>query len=215
MTIRPASRTDQPAAYTFACAPMTVADLVQVEALEEQAFPAPRSAAFYQQQVTQNPYANYHVIHATPTSATGIATNPAAIVVAYGGYWLLGDDAHIISIAVHPGWRKRGLAEWLMLELTALAWSQGATEVTLEMRASNVAADALYHKLGFQEIGRRKRYYRDNNEDALLFTLEGLQDVTTQNRLAARLAQLRHQWHSDTDAANTALLSATPTIRAT
>lgn len=177
-------------AYSFACTPMTVADVPQVTAVETQAFPAPRSAAFYQQEVTQNHYANYRVIHAMSTTAVGAE----ALVVAYGGYWLMGDDAHIIAIAVHPGWRKRGLAEWLMLELAALAWQQGATVVTLEMRASNIAARALYRKLGFQEVGRRKHYYRDNNEDALLFSLEGLQDATNQNRLAAHLVEVRRRW---------------------
>lgn len=192
MTITPAHPSDPHAGYTFACATMTVADLPQVDALEVQAFPSPRSAAFYQQEVTQNQYANYRVIHAVPFPASG----SDALVVAYGGYWLMGDDAHIIAIAVHPGWRKQGLAEWLMVELTAHAWHQGAQMVTLEMRAGNRAADALYRKLGFQEVGRRKRYYRDNDEDALLFSLEGLQDTTIRNGLAARLTQLRHRWQS-------------------
>lgn len=177
-------------AYSFYCAPMTVADLGQVIVLEELAFPSPRSAAFYRQEVTQNRYANYWAIHAVP------AGRPVtqALVVAYGGYWLMGEDAHIVSIAVDPQWRRQGLAAWLMLELIATAWQQGAHLVTLEMRVSNSAAGALYQKLGFQEVGRRKRYYRDNDEDALLLSLAGLQEAPTQQQLTARLAALRHQW---------------------
>lgn len=190
MTTTPEQHADPHAGYLFACVPMTVADVLQVDALEAQAFPSPRSALFYRQEVTQNQYAHYRVIHAIPAAAD----REEVLVVAYGGYWLMGDDAHIIAIAVHPDWRKRGLAEWLMLELAMLAGSQGATVVTLEMRASNTAAGALYRKLGFQEVGRRKHYYRDTDEDALLFTLEGLQDSTSQKRLAARLEQLRGQW---------------------
>lgn len=178
------------AAYSFYCAPMTVEDLGQVVTLEEQAFPSPRSAAFYRQEVTQNRYANYWVLHAVPVGAT-VAH---ALVVAYGGYWLMGEDAHIVSIAVDPPWRRQGLAEWLMMELIATAWQQGAHLVTLEMRVSNSAAGVLYHKLGFQEVGRRKRYYRDNGEDALLLSLEGLQEPQTQQRLAAHLAALRTHW---------------------
>jgi ribosomal-protein-alanine N-acetyltransferase len=189
MTTTPAQPTDPHTGYTFACAAMTVADLPQVDALEVQAFPSPRSTTFYRQEVTQNQYANYRVIHVVPIPASG----GDALVVAYGGYWLMADDAHIIAIAVHPDWRKQGLAEWLMLELVALAWSQGAQMVTLEMRAGNRAADALYRKLGFQEVGRRKRYYRDNDEDALLFSLEGLQDAITQNGLAVHLAEVRRR----------------------
>lgn len=188
----PAHLADPHPAYAFACAPMTVADLPQVDAIEAQAFPSPRSAAFYRQEITQNAYANYRVIHAVPNPTTGTA----ALVVAYGGYWLMGEDAHIVSIAVDPTWRQRGLAEWLMLELIATAWGQGATLVTLEMRASNRAAEALYRKLGFQEVGRRKRYYRDTNEDAILFTLDGLQTQAKQAALALRLEQARRRWLS-------------------
>lgn len=178
-----------PTGYTLYCAPMTVEDLGQVIALEVQAFSAPRSAAFYRQEVTQNSYANYWVLHAVPAGATVTEGR----VVAYGGYWLMGEDAHIVSIAVDPQWRCRQLAEWLMLELIARAWSQGAHLVTLEMRVSNSAANALYHKLGFQEIGRRKRYYRDNNEDALLLSLDGLQNAQTQQQLRMRLESIRTQ----------------------
>ena len=169
---------------------MTVEDLAQVAALEVQAFPAPRSAAFYRQEVTQNSYANYWVIHAVPAGATVTESR----VVAYGGYWLMGEDAHIVVIAVEPQWRGQRLAEWLMLELSATAWKQGAHLVTLEMRVSNTAARALYHKLGFQEVGRRKRYYRDNDEDALLLSLAGLQEAQTQQQLHLRLESLRTQW---------------------
>lgn len=175
--------------YSFYCAPMTVEDLVQVADIEVQAFPAPRSAAFYRQEVTQNSYANYWVLHAVPAGATVTEGR----VVAYGGYWLMGEDAHIVAIAVAPRWRGRRLAEWLMLELIATAWKQGVHLVTLEMRVSNTAASALYHKLGFQEVGRRKRYYRDNNEDALLLSLDGLQDKQVQQQLTVQLASLRAQ----------------------
>lgn len=176
-----------PATYRFACAPMTVEDLPQVMAIETQAFPAPRTAAFYRQEVSQNSYANYRVLHAVPAGGD-------SIVVAYGGYWLLGEDAHIVAIAVDPEWRRQGLAEWLMVELIATAGQQGADLVTLEMRVSNTAASALYYKLGFIEVGRRKRYYRDNNEDALLLSLEGLQEASRQAQIATLVAALRTHW---------------------
>ncbi|MEZ4726820.1 MAG: ribosomal protein S18-alanine N-acetyltransferase [Caldilineaceae bacterium] len=179
--------TQEQGAYTLTCEPMTVADLGQVSALEVDAFPAPRSAAFYQQEITQNRYATYRVLHAVTAQTAGTAP----IVVAYGGYWLLGEDAHIVAIAVAPGWRRRGLAAWLMLELIETAWQQGAELVTLEMRINNRAADALYRKLGFQEVGRRKRYYRDNDEDALLFSLEGLRAAQTQHDLTTQLDLFR------------------------
>lgn len=177
-------------AYTLTCAPMMVADLAQVSALEVDAFPAPRSAAFYQQEITQNRYATYRVLHAMAAQPDSTALT----VVAYGGYWLMGEDAHIVSIAVAPGWRRRDLAAWLMLELIETARQQGAELVTLEMRINNRAAAALYRKLGFQEVGRRKRYYRDNDEDALLFSLEGLQEAQTQQQLKTQLELLRRHF---------------------
>jgi [ribosomal protein S18]-alanine N-acetyltransferase len=179
--------TTSQAADLLDCAPMTVEDLAQVNALEMQAFSAPRSAAFYRQEVTQNQYATYRVLRSVPWQ-TPMA---GAVVIAYGGYWLLGEEAHIVSIAVDPQWRRRGLAEWLMLELVVTAQQQGAVLVTLEMRTSNLAANALYHKLGFQEVGRRKRYYRDNNEDAILLSFAGLQEQETQLHLTARLQAMR------------------------
>lgn len=190
MTPSPLPPSALPAGYTLHCAPMRVEDLDQVDALEVQAFPSPRSLAFYRQEVTQNRYATYRVIQALPPADRG--TTP--LVVAYGGYWLMGEDAHVVAIAVDPAWRQRGLAEWLMLELIATAWSQGATLVTLEMRASNSAAGALYHTLGFQVVGRRKRYYRDTDEDAILFTLDGLQERSIQAALTARLEGVRRRW---------------------
>jgi ribosomal-protein-alanine N-acetyltransferase len=169
---------------------MTVEDLTQVDALEVQAFSAPRSIAFYRQEVTQNRYANYQVLHAV--SAAVHASE--SLVVAYGGYWLMGEDAHIIAIAVNPQWCRRGLAEWLMLELIETACQQDAHLITLEMRVGNEAARALYHKLGFQEVGRRKRYYRDNDEDALLLSFDGLQELPVRRALTARLAGVRAQF---------------------
>jgi len=181
------------AATRFACAPMTLVDLAFVAALEVQAFPAPRSRAFYAQEITQNQYANYLVLHVVDPLAPALPEGGLP-VAAYGGYWLLGEDAHVVSIAVDSLWQRRGLAAWLMLELSATAWQQAALRVTLEMRVGNQAAAALYHKLGFQAVGRRKRYYRDNNEDALLLSLENLQDTATQQELTTQLLGLRERF---------------------
>jgi ribosomal-protein-alanine N-acetyltransferase len=84
---------------------------------------------------------------------------------------VLGDEAHIVTIASHPKLRRRRLGELMLLHLIERARETGVTAVTLEVRASNRAAQELYHKWGFEQVGLRKRYYRDNNEDALLLTL--------------------------------------------
>lgn len=89
-------------------------------------------------------------------------------VVGYAGLWLMVDEAHITTIAVHPRYRNYGLGELLLLRLIDVAYDIGARWLTLEVRASNTLAQALYAKYCFREMGVRKRYYSDDGEDALV-----------------------------------------------
>ncbi len=91
-------------------------------------------------------------------------------LVAYLGVWFVCDEGQITNIAVHPSWRRKGLAGRLLKHLCRLAPQQGLTFLTLEVREHNSAAIRLYQKNGFQLVGRRKGYY-ENKEDALLMTL--------------------------------------------
>lgn len=91
-------------------------------------------------------------------------------VVGVGSLWLAPDDAHITSLAVAEEARRRGHGRRLAAALVALAGSLGAEAVTLEVRASNEAARALYRGCGFEEMGERRRYYADG-EDAVIMTL--------------------------------------------
>jgi [ribosomal protein S18]-alanine N-acetyltransferase len=95
-------------------------------------------------------------------------------IVGFLGYWLLVDEMHISTLAVHPELRGRGIGELLLQAGLEHAWIQGAELSTLEVRPSNQAAIALYRKYGFESVGRRRKYYQDNGEDALLMTLTGL-----------------------------------------
>jgi ribosomal-protein-alanine N-acetyltransferase len=80
------------------------------------------------------------------------------------------DEAHISTIAVHPKWRGRGLGEMVLVAMIDAAIQRGAAEVTLEVRVSNLVAQSLYRKYAFVQVGRRKGYYHDNREDALIMT---------------------------------------------
>jgi ribosomal-protein-alanine N-acetyltransferase len=164
---------------------MTINDIAAVVAIEQQAFPTPWCADGYRRELLHNERSHYWVLR----PSISVTEHPWPPVLAYGGYWLLGDEVHIITIATHPGWRRSGLAEWLLLEMLAQARSQGVSQVTLEVRVGNQAARALYAKLGFEEVGLRKRYYRDNHEDALLMTLFRLEDSTVWRPLLQRLAE--------------------------
>jgi ribosomal-protein-alanine N-acetyltransferase len=95
-------------------------------------------------------------------------------IVGFSGYWLVVDEAHISTFAVHPGWRRQGIGQALLREVLRQAVLQGATSATLEVRVSNLAAQQLYANHGFVPVGRRRGYYRDNNEDALLMTTYSL-----------------------------------------
>lgn len=172
---------------TFIFTPMTLDDVEIVGALEPLCFPAPWPASTYRHELRLNRLGFYWVIR----PQRGHRRNGLPPILAYGGYWLMGEEMHIVTLATHPDWRRRNLGEWLLLEMLAQARSQGATEATLEVRVSNRGAQKLYQKLGFAEVGRRKRYYRDNGEDALLYTLARLDDGATWRPLARRLEELR------------------------
>ena len=92
-------------------------------------------------------------------------------VIAYGGIYLLGDDADITNIATHPDHRRCGAAAEILQTLMAYAKEHGATALHLEVRASNAPATALYERFGFAVDGIRKNYYKNPTENAVLMTL--------------------------------------------
>lgn len=135
---------------------MQVTDLDGVMAVEQLSFQTPWSRQAFVQELTQNQYALYLVARAAGT------------VVGYVGTWIVLDEAHVTNVAVHPGWRGRGIGERLMLRLIAEAVLRRAVRMTLEVRTNNTAAQNLYGKLGFKPAGIRKGYYTDTKEDALI-----------------------------------------------
>ena len=93
-------------------------------------------------------------------------------VAGYIGSQTCGDESDVMNVAVHPDFRRRGIAENLVNSLVEELRSIGSRCLTLEVRASNVPAIALYKKLGFAEIGKRRNYYRNPKEDALIMRKE-------------------------------------------
>jgi ribosomal-protein-alanine N-acetyltransferase len=90
--------------------------------------------------------------------------------------WLIEDEAHIATLCVHPDYRGRGISREILAVALMESIQQGAHLATLEVRANNLIAQALYRRFRFEILGRRPRYYRDNNEDALIMTVDGLDD---------------------------------------
>ena len=125
-------------------------------------------------------------------------------VVGYAGLWLMVDEAHITAIAVAPPYRGFGIGELMMLSMADIAREIGAQYLTLEVRVSNTIAQNLYRKYGFKDTGVRRRYYSDNNEDALIMWSDPLEspgfiqmaeryrrDLTERMRSSRTQAELR------------------------
>jgi len=91
-------------------------------------------------------------------------------VVGYAGMWKIIDEGHITNIAVHPDYRGRKVGRKLLNGLIANARKSRLKLLTLEVRISNDIARKLYETSGFEVVGQRRRYYADNNEDAIIMT---------------------------------------------
>jgi [ribosomal protein S18]-alanine N-acetyltransferase len=154
---------------------MRLEDLDEVQRIEEASFSTPWPPNAYRSELMTNRLASYLVGRVDDR------------IVAYGGMWLMVDEAHITTFAVHPGWRRQRVGERLLLAFFDLARDRHARELTLEVRLSNLAARRLYEKYGFRPVGLRPRYYSDNQEDALIMTTEPIDEP----RLRDRLERLR------------------------
>jgi ribosomal-protein-alanine N-acetyltransferase len=145
---------------------MTLDDVPAVAAIDRASFSLPWSEGNFRSDLSGNPAAHLIVAERPARDGRGIA--------GYVGYWLIIDEAHLSTLAVEPASRRQGIGRRLLQQAMRLAARQGAQMMTLEVRLSNEAAQELYRQLGFRTVGRRRRYYRDNLEDALLMTREGL-----------------------------------------
>ncbi len=89
-------------------------------------------------------------------------------VIGYAGCWILAGEAQITNVAISPEYQGKGVGTQLMKSMIEVAKKRGATAMTLEVRPSNASALALYKKFGLKSVGRRKGYYSDNGEDAII-----------------------------------------------
>lgn len=88
--------------------------------------------------------------------------------------WLLMGEAHVATLATHPNYRRQGIAKKLLAHALQHLAGEGAQSSFLEVRAGNIAAQEMYRKFGYKESGRRRHYYKDNDEDAILMKLDSL-----------------------------------------
>ena len=138
---------------------MALEDIPGVVEIENLSFPTPWSESSFRYELLENPYASLFVARAGP------------MVLAFACLWIIDQEVKINNIAVHPSYRGRGVATRFLKFLIEHAATQGCREITLEVRPSNQAALSLYRKAGFVPIGRRKQYYTDTHEDAIVMWL--------------------------------------------
>jgi len=150
--------------------PMTPDDLERVIIIDRLSFTLPWPESSYRFELYSNPAARLWVAE-WGLSAAGSLDQPGGAVVGMIVVWLIVDEAHIATLAVHPDYRGLGLGKLLLHTALRQALQEGCISATLEVRQSNLAAQQLYRAFGFAEVGCRKRYYRDNFEDALIMTL--------------------------------------------
>lgn len=147
--------------------PMTIEDVEQVCAIDRLSFSLPWSERSYRFEILENSHACNWIAE--------IEVDDCRIVVGMIVIWVILDEAHVATIATHPNYRQRGIARRLLAKGLLAAYQRGARQAYLEVRRSNLTAQTLYQAFGFDLVGERLKYYKDNNEDALLMTLSRLQ----------------------------------------
>ena len=117
-------------------------------------------------------------------------------IAGFVGLWFVLDEAHVVIIGNRPADRRKGLGELLLIAGIEAAMDRQSRVVTLEVRSSNEAARALYRKYGFQEVGVRKRYYADNNEDAVIMTTPPIQSDDYKEHFSEQVRNHAERWGS-------------------
>jgi ribosomal-protein-alanine N-acetyltransferase len=149
----------------FRIRPMQKGDLPAVVDIDRRSFSLPWPENAFQYELTQNTAALLRVAEIDlPDGGHQVI---AAIVI-----WMILDEAHIATLAVHPEYRRRGIGRQLLAHALRDAIKLGASQAMLEVRVGNLAAQDLYRQFGFRITGRRPRYYQDNREDAILMTAD-------------------------------------------
>lgn len=162
--------------------PMQEDDLDAVMVIDRLSFSLPWPKSAYRHDLFDNSNALLRV-------AEDIENQTRQLILGLIDVWLILDEAHIATVAVHPDYRNQGIATRLIESVLLEAEGKGARKAMLEVRTSNQAAQTLYQKFGFQVVHRRRKYYIDNKEDALLMNLDNLTEwVKSSELIKARKA---------------------------
>lgn len=156
--------------YHLLVRPMRLQDIPAVREIDTLSFALPWSERAYRFEILDNAHSRCWVAEVTlPTGEV--------LIVGMMVIWLILDEAHIATIAIHPEYRRMGIARKMLCIALDDLIDRGASTATLEVREGNIPAISLYKKFGFKVAGKRERYYQDNNENALIMTLYHLDDA--------------------------------------
>ncbi len=143
---------------------MVLSDIPTVHAIDHLSFSMPWPESSYHFELTQN-------ASTLALVAELVAHGGSTILIGMSVTWIVVDEAHIATIAIHPDYRGHGYGKQLLCETLRRSIQSGAGVAALEVRESNLIAQQMYREFGFKIVSRRSRYYKDNSEDALLMSL--------------------------------------------
>lgn len=147
--------------------------LRSVTRIEGQVYPRPWSLTLFVSELNLRGSRHY------------VAARVGGVLVGYAGMLYVVDEAHVTTIAVDPAWQRHGIGTRLLANLARTARARGMKNMTLEVRVSNAAAQAMYRKFGFETAGVRRNYYVESNEDALVMWAYGIDTDAYADRLSS------------------------------
>ncbi len=178
--------------------PMREADVPVVQEIERDIFSTPWPRNAYYRELSSRNSAHYIVLRREgrpspediPLSDRGRRARGSDDIVGYGGMWRMYDEAHITTIGVRHDLQRSGLGRILFAGLIQAAYDMGAKWITLEVRTSNENAMRMYEAFGFKVIGRRKGYYTDNGEDAIVMWSDSIYSPRFRKAYEANLERI-------------------------
>jgi ribosomal-protein-alanine N-acetyltransferase len=166
----------------LALEPMREADVPTVQEIERRIFSTPWPRNAYYRELSSRNSAYYVVLHRE--------TDRGVETVGYGGMWRMYDEAHVTTIGVRHDAQHQGYGRIIFAGLVQAAYDMGAKWVTLEVRASNDNAMRMYENFGFKVIGRRRGYYTDNGEDAIVMWSDSIYSPRFRKAFEANLERI-------------------------
>jgi len=145
--------------------PMREEDLPQVRAIDRLSFSLPWPESAYRYELFGNPRS---ILQVAEIAVDDHKPKIVGLIV----IWVIIDEAHIATLAVHPDFRGQHISQKLLVSALRAAIENGAHMATLEVRENNLVAQTLYRRFRFTVVGRRPRYYLDNQEDAVIMSVD-------------------------------------------